>query len=123
MALNALAQGALAGFAAYEDLYRRRFDEAPVMFAYRPTATPINREFRSLPTWQPTDTVKPLVSRARFRTFHIPDDSPEATWLELDGFLFSDLVGAFGPEGATSTLDGWLDQKLVTVRRSPGAAG
>jgi thioredoxin reductase len=121
MALKALTQGALAGFAAYEDLYRSRFDGDPVMFAYKPKATPIHKGFRALPTWKPMDCIKPLVSRAKLRAVGVSEDSPQARWLASEGFRFSDLVAAFGHEGATSTLDEWLERKVVTVRRSPGA--
>lgn len=119
MALNALQQGAAAGFAAYEDLYRQRFSESPVLFAYRPTAVPVTPDFRSLPVWQDADRIVALVNLSQATS--LAGAARPAAWPNFDGpELFAGLVARSGSrEEAIRRLDDWLERKWVTVRRDP----
>lgn len=111
MALKAMQEGAAAGFAAYEDLYRLHFAAEPFLFAYRPQAVPVTPGMRTLPVWRRGDRVLPLIALDHWRR-HCDDPPPAA-----DGLDFGALAAAVGPEVAAARVDGWVERKLVTVHR------
>jgi thioredoxin reductase len=123
MALAALSSGATAAFAAYEDLYRARFGEEPSLFAYKPKRTPVSRDYRALPVWRDGDRIRPLVSAERLGEFRLADEEAARPWLARAGFSWEELRQALGEAAATRALDGWIERKVVTVRRPVGSTG
>ncbi|MFT5039870.1 MAG: hypothetical protein ACI8TX_000824 [Hyphomicrobiaceae bacterium] len=117
MALGAMSEGAHAGFAAYEDLYRARFKEEPSLFAYKPKSTAITRDYRALPKWLADDWIKPLISPQRLGEFRLATEVDPKAWLSMDGFFYRQLSAELGDEAASCALDGWVERKVVTVRR------
>ncbi len=121
MALKAIAEGSIAGFAAYRHVFSQKFGCAAPLFAYAAVDAPLVPEASDYPDVNDSDLIEPLAPM---------DFAPEALARDAEPFFkngpattYGALRRALGEEKARDLLWRMLDAKWCTIQPREDAAG
>lgn len=117
MALKALSEGALAGFAAYRYTFERKFGYAPSLFAYAAEDRTVDPDASDYPVLPPDCFIEPVSEpRSLTRCALVRSGLDFVLDDAVDAIPYESLCARFGAEAARGLAYAWFDEKLCTVQ-------